>query len=138
MKKIVSAALVSATLCAGPVAHAAATSRGSYALSLFIPEVCRVQHQPSLTEIGGGAYNLGGLKEYCNLPQGYALIVTYSPGTMRGAMLSLGGDIVVLNGSGTAIISKASGPRMMTRDLIATPGANGFDTDTLNFQAVGS
>lgn len=138
MKKVVSAALISASFCASPIVHAAVTGRGSYALSLFVPEVCRVQHQPGLTDVGGGAYKLGGLNEYCNLPQGYTVIVTYAPGTMRGATLTLGGDSIVLNGSGTAVISQASGPRMLTRELIATPGENGFDTDRLNFQAVAS
>jgi hypothetical protein len=136
MKKVVSNIVACACLCLGSSAQAASVANGTYLLRLVVPEICKVQHHPGLMEMGGGAYALGGLKEYCNTAGGYSVVVTYAPGTMKGATLTLGSDSVVLNGSGTATISHAGGPRIIDRELVAVPGENGFDTDVLNFEAV--
>lgn len=111
-------------------------SSGSYLLQLVVQQTCTVRHTPGLAPASGGGYALGALKEYCNAPGGYDVVVTYAPGTMQGATLALGGDVVTLNGTGTAVISHAAGPRIVDRDLVITPGAAGFDTDVLNFEAV--
>lgn len=135
MKKEIGFAVAAAALCIGP-AQAASSARGSYMLQLVVQQTCAVRHTPGLTPLGSGAYGLGALKEYCNAPQGYNVVVNYAPGTMKGAVIALGGDSVVLNGSGSAVISHAAGPRIADREIVATPGAAGFDTDILSFQAV--
>jgi hypothetical protein len=107
-----------------------------YDLRLQVPVQCSVRHQP----IGygaasaGGAISLGQFREYCNAPGGYQIVVSYTPGTMRGATISAEDEQVVLNGSGQAILSRASGPRILERTIFATPGENGFDTDRLELQ----
>ena len=134
MKKI-ACVIAALSLCQAP-AMAAAVGTGSYSLQLHVAETCTIQHTPGLSPAGGGAYNLGAIKEYCNAPRGYDVVVTYTPGTMKGATIALGGDAVTLNGSGTAIVSHAAGPRILDRELVVTPGASGFDTDVLSFQTI--
>ncbi|MDB5725164.1 MAG: hypothetical protein JWQ16_1918 [Novosphingobium sp.] len=135
MKNEIGFAIAGLALCIGP-AQAASSVPGSYSLQLTVAPTCTVRHTPGLMQLGSGAYGLGALKEYCNVPQGYNVLVNYAPGTMKGAIIALGGDSVVLDGSGTAVVSRAPGPRIKDRALIATPGAAGFDTDVLSFQAV--
>jgi hypothetical protein len=131
---IASAALVGAM--AATVSPAAAESHAaSFLIKLTVPVICRVGFTGGGAGAGaGGAVDLGQVKEYCNDGAGYAVIVDYAPGTLRGAVLQLGDDHVTLDGSGEAVISQAPGPRIRSRELLATPGANGFDTDALSFQ----
>lgn len=119
------------------VALSAAPASGdtsSFTVSAFVPVHCRVGHQGTATESAtSGSVSLGVLREYCNAPAGYALVVNYTPGTMKGASVSVGEDSVVLNGSGQAVLSRAVGPRWRNRPLAAVPGEAGFDTDILQF-----
>lgn len=117
-----------------PVATAGAETMG-FNLTLRVPVHCTVRHQPA-AGVGGadaGAVALGELREYCNAPTGYQLVVSYAPGALRGAVIQAGEDRVVLNGSGEAIISQSPRPRFRSRVITALPGENGFDTDRLHF-----
>ena len=117
-------------------ATAQASATGSFQLRLVVPMLCRV----SFTAGGGvaadaaRAVDLGKLGEFCNDGAGYSVVVNYAPGTLRGAVLQLGTDRVVLDGSGQAVISQSTEARIRTRELVATPGANGFDSPELSFQ----
>jgi hypothetical protein len=135
MNKEIGFAIAGIALCVGP-AQAASSAPSSFMLQLTVAATCTVSHTPGLMQLGSGAYGLGALKEYCNVPQGYNVVVNYAPGTMKGAIIALGGDSVVLDGSGAAVVSRAPGPRIKDRALVATPGAAGFDTNVLSFQAV--
>lgn len=135
MKKNIGFAFATLALCAGP-AQAASSARGSYSLQLVVQQNCNVRHVPGLTPLAAGSYRLGALKEYCNAASGYDMIVNYAPGTMQGAVLSLGSDSVVLNGSGSAVVSHALGPRIADREVTVTPGVAGFDTDALRFEII--
>lgn len=98
---------------------------------------CMVSHRATgFGAISGDAVSLGMFREYCNAPQGYDLIVNYTPGTMQGARLIAGNDEIVLNGSGYAVLSRTQGPRVRERAIAAVPGDNGFDTDHLDLQIV--
>ena len=119
--------------CAAPAS--ADTGTASYTISLSVPTLCRISYSGS--GAGGSvgeAVNLGQLREYCNAGSGYNVVVDYSPGSLRGTVLQLGDDRVVLDGSGQAVLSYAPGPRIRTRQLLATPGENGFDTTQLSFE----
>lgn len=129
---ILGGALIAAGLTAMP---AGAQSSHSISLSLNVPVHCQVRHDSA--GYGGGMGNsvaLGALNEFCNAPRGYTLVVTYDPGTLRGAVIQAGDDRVVLDGSGQATLARANGPQIRSRPLIATPGENGFDSDNLGFQ----
>lgn len=115
-----------------------ATSFG-YNLRLQVPVQCSVRHQPTgYGAAKGGAISLGQFREYCNAPGGYQLVVSYTPGTMRGATISAEDEQVVLDGSGQAILSRVTGPRVRQRTIFATPGEEGFDTDRLELQIIPS
>lgn len=126
-----SVVLLAAT--ASAAAPAAMIGRGGYLLSVTVPLQCSIKHHPGMSLLGGNEYRLGSLQEYCNAAGGYRVNLTYAPGSMRGAIVTVGDDHVMLDGSGMATISVAQGPSIRERDLRAVPGSAGFDTDRLDF-----
>lgn len=119
-------------LASGSAASAQSVASGTFRLQLVVPVICTVQHRPALSAVADG-YMLGNLQEYCNAPSGYRVALRYAPGSMRGAVVSLGQERVVLDGSGHAVISQASGPRVREREIFTAPGPQGFDTDRIEF-----
>ena len=104
----------------------------TFNLKAVVPMTCQVRHQPvAASPAPAGQVNLGEIDEYCNSASGYELVVSYTPGTLQGTVLTAGEDRVVLNGSGEATLSRVPGARIRERTLLATPGANGFDADRL-------
>lgn len=144
-RKLASAAAIALVFAANAApASAAATGVGSYTLRLIVPVSCRVSYTAggaaAVGSTGGaagvdtsGPVDLGQIGEYCNDGSGYAVVVDYAPGTLKGAVLQLGSDRVVLDGSGEATISQSQEARIRQRELVATPGANGFDSPDLQF-----
>lgn len=129
-------------LAAGSIAvalipsYAFAASVG-YELRLAVPVYCTVKHQGGgYGASANGAVSLGTFREYCNSPRGYDLIVTYTPGSLKGARIIAGEEQVILDGSGRAVLSRASGPRVRERLIAAVPGSNGFDTDRLELSVI--
>ena len=133
LRNFVSAAGIAATLAFNASPAAAVATPGSFSLKLTVPVLCRVSFTAGSDADQGGAFDLGRLGEYCNAGAGYSVVVDYAPGTLRGAVLQLGADRVVLDGSGEAVISQSPGARIRQRELLATPGANGFDSPQLSF-----
>jgi hypothetical protein len=121
-----------ALLLCGSAASAESIATSTINLRLTVPVVCTVSHQSAISSAGAG-YRLGELREFCNAPGGYALVVNYAPGSMKGAVVAVGEERVVLDGSGRAVISHVQGPRIRDREVFAEPGAAGFDTDRLEF-----
>ncbi|HZF43109.1 MAG TPA: hypothetical protein VEZ48_06840 [Sphingomonadaceae bacterium] len=125
--------LASTLLCFAVTAADAATM--GFNLRLTVPLHCRAQFSPVVTaNRSGEEVSLGEIREYCNAPQGYELVVSYQSGSLRGARIVAGSDQVVLNGSGEAVLSRQAGPRVRSLPVLATPGKNGFDTDRLFFR----
>jgi hypothetical protein len=144
LRKMISATAIAALFAAAAApAWAVATTGGTgtvagtgmYVLKLAVPMLCDVRFTAGGSAAGtGGSFDLGKLGEFCNDGQGYSVVVNYAPGTLRGAVLQLGTDRVVLDGSGQAVISQSNEARFRTRELVATPGANGFDSSELSFR----
>lgn len=129
--------VASIALAMTPMAAFAASF--SYNLRLTVAVHCTVQHQG--TGYGaqdGDALSLGTFREYCNAPQGYELVVNYAPGSLRGARIYAGGTEIVLDGSGRAILSRETGPKIQERAISMAPGANGFDTNRLDLNIIPS
>ncbi|MGN3975262.1 hypothetical protein [Tsuneonella sp. SYSU-LHT278] len=123
-------------LLAAPVSTVSGADAG-FSLGARVPVFCEVRQRGVVEDaISGSAVSLGKFLEYCNAPGGYRFVVRYAPGSLRGAVLTAGGDQVVLDGSGEAVLSRATGPRIRERAITATPGAAGFDTDHITFQLV--
>ncbi|WP_082125036.1 hypothetical protein [Aurantiacibacter luteus] len=112
----------------------AAGTDASFSLRAVVPVYCEVQYRGTGSiGTGGQSVSLGSFREYCNAPGGYSLVVRYAPGTLTGTVISADADMVVLDGSGEAVLSRTQGPRFRSRTFIATPGARGFDTDRVYF-----
>lgn len=135
MIRKLSLGIASLVLVAGPTTAMAASL--GFNLNLTVPMHCTVQHQPTgFGAISRGAVSLGTFREYCNAPTGYNLVLNYAPGSLEGARIIAGNDEIVLNGSGYAVLSSATGPRIQERPLAAVPGENGFDTDRFELTIV--
>ena len=111
------------------------TSSKSIVMSAQVPVVCKVAHSGAIT-VQGPAYGLGKLLEYCNAPSGFALEVNYTPGSLKGALLQVGENSITLDGSGHNQVVRFDGPKIVSQDLVTTPGENGFDTSFLTFDVV--
>jgi len=135
MTRRVTALSAIALLISSSAAYGATLSSSGYGLRLSVPVLCTLRHQAALMPVANG-YQLGELLEYCNAPGGYNVQVSYTPGSMRGAVVMVGDEQVTLDGSGETIVSRAPGPRIRDRAIIARPGPAGFDTDRLNFDIV--
>jgi len=132
-----SLAFIAFALAATPPGATAATFGVN--LNATVAIQCTVQHQATGSGIiNSGAVSLGTFREFCNAPGGYDLVVNYAPGTMEGARVIAGNDEIVLNGTGRAVLSHATGPRIRERMIAAVPGANGFDTDRLELTIIPS
>ncbi len=83
-----------------------------------------------------GSVELGAIREYCNAPRGYDLVVHYTPGTLKGMTLIAGDARVELDGSGSAVVGHSPIPAIKVRNLEAIPGPQGFDADHLDFETV--
>lgn len=104
----------------------------SYRLKAVVPVHCVVKHDRTGAGIAmGDGLSLGLFREYCNAPQGYQVVVRYTPGSLEGARMKAGEDQVILDGSGYAVLSQTTGPRVRERQITMAPGANGFDTNQL-------
>lgn len=129
--------VASLSLALAPTAAFAASY--SFNLRLQVPVHCTVKQQAigSGTAIGN-AFALGTFREYCNAPGGYQLVVNYAPGSLQGARIMAGNDEIVLDGSGRAVLSRATGPAIRERLITMAPGASGFDTDRLDLNIIPS
>lgn len=128
-----SAALLSAFAPTLAFANSAATLN----LRLVVPVQCSVKYGGVLgSHNPTGAVLLGSVREYCNASGGYELVMTYTPGSLNGAMIQVGDHAVVLDGSGRAVLSREFGPKVQMRTLSIVPGATGFDTDRLEIDIV--
>ena len=112
-------------------------SSGSKSITVSgqVPVICRVSHSGEVTN-QGQSFGLGKLLEYCNAPGGFSLQVNYTPGSLKGAALQVGEKSIILDGSGHNEVMRVGGPKIMTLNLISTPGKNGFDADYLTFEVI--
>ena len=104
-------------------------------MSAQVPVICKVSHSGEIT-VQGPSYGLGKLAEYCNSPSGFALEVNYTPGSLKGALLQVGENSITLDGSGHNQVMRVDGPKILSQDLVTTPGENGFDSSFLTFEVV--
>ena len=122
-------------LVAAPTTAMAASV--GFNLRLTVAVQCTVQHQAiGFGVVSGDAVSLGTFREYCNAPAGYDLVINYEPGSLEGARIIAGNDEIILNGSGQAVLSRATGPRVRERPIAAIPGEQGFDTDRFELRII--
>lgn len=133
-------------MAAGLLLVAAGTSAAhseSFGINLVlrVPVMCTVKAGAAAAGIPAGptapgSFELGAIREYCNAPHGYDLVVRYTPGSLKGMTLIVGDEHVALDGSGMAVVGRSPGPAIKYRNLQAIPGPQGFDADHLDFETV--
>jgi hypothetical protein len=129
-----SAAIFLMALVGAPAAAYAAS--GSINLGVEVPLVCNINVLGSGSMVDDDTVSLGAVRELCNGAAGHQVQVIYDPGSLVGAKLSLGGDSVVLDGSGVAIVSDTGGAAFRTRSLALDAGVDGFDTNSLDLAII--
>ncbi len=130
-------AICIACIAAAAVPSAAVPATMGFNLRATVKVHCDIQHQSTDFSVSTtGAVSLGVFREYCNAPGGYNLVLVYEPGSLRGARIFAGEDVIELNGSGIATLSRVSGPRNRQRPISVIPGLTGFDTDRLDLRLI--
>lgn len=108
-------------------APAASAAGQGFHLTVDVPVVCNIRHE-GRAPANSHSTDLGRLVQYCNAPNGYAVAVDYAPGQLRGSVLSVGGRLIVLNGSGHQEILREAGPRIAS-SIVKLDGAAGRRDD---------
>lgn len=133
MRRSIITALTGLACVAASGPATAATLSGR--IQLEVPVVCKLAFRANVVAQGRG-YALGQLHEFCNAPNGFAVQVRYPPNSLRGAVMNVDGQSVVLDGSGQAEVLRSPQAKIMTMNLSATPAASGFDAAELAFDIV--
>lgn len=112
-------------LMAGGAAWAT-PDQATYSLQIsgFVPTVCNANLDNNAVASQAGEVALGQLNEFCNDGAGYQVWVDYSP-SLAGDTLTVGGQQIVLDSSGSALIDSASGPNVVSRAVSLDVPQNG-------------
>lgn len=73
----------------------------------YVPVICRASVDAASVAPRAGTTSLGTLKEFCNSPNGYAVVADYSPQLIH-AKLIVDGVPVPLNTQGSTVVSKSA------------------------------
>jgi hypothetical protein len=93
-------------------------------ISGIVPTVCNANLDSSTVASEAGEVALGQLKEFCNDSAGYQVWVDYSP-NLAGDTLTVGGQQIVLDNSGSALIDSANGPNIASKTVLLDVPQNG-------------
>jgi hypothetical protein len=104
----------------------ATPDQATYTLQIsgFVPTVCNADLDNSAVASQAGEVALGQLNEFCNDGAGYQVWVDYSP-SLAGDTLTVGGQQITLDGSGTAMIDSAAGPNIASKAVVLNVPQNG-------------
>jgi hypothetical protein len=90
--------------------------------------ICHASVGATAVPTAGASVDLGGLKEFCNNPNGYEVYADYAP-ALASATLIVDGKKVNLSRDGSTRISQSNRAGIATRsislDLSKTQGATG-------------
>lgn len=94
------------------------SSKASYSITLrgFVPVVCRVSVTASSTSAEAGVQDLGALKEFCNAPDGYDVLIAHT-GAANGAKVIVDGEEIALSETGQTVISTSPTAGIRDRNL---------------------
>ena len=131
MRKFAAAGLVAA-LVSAPLAAS------TYGVELrgHVPVSCHVTGSAAMIELADGIADLGTVREFCNNAAGYTLLLDYAP-QLAGAVVTIDGTSVVLDGAGTASLAAEAGPALKTRAIsIDLTGAADTADPAISFRIV--
>lgn len=138
MRKLHIAALVSAA--AAMVAPAAATVPGitasgeGYRIGIvgYVPVICRASVDAAVIAPGAGVASLGTLNEFCNSPNGYRVVASYSPSLAAGRLV-VDGTAIELGDSGAVVVSQ-SDAAAIAQHSVSLELPEGVTDGALNFR----
>lgn len=99
-------AISSAALAAGPSQNGGAEFR--LGISGEVPVICRVSLDGAVLSAAEGRVSLGVMKEFCNNPTGYRVVMEY-PATLKSAKLFIDGREFLLDGTGQLTVARSPG-----------------------------
>jgi len=73
-----------------------------------VPVICRVSLDTTVLSDVDGRVSLGTMKEFCNNPTGYRVVLEY-PAAMESAKLIIDGRELALDGSGLVAVTRSAG-----------------------------
>lgn len=73
-----------------------------------VPVICRVSLDAAVLSDADGRAQVGTMKEFCNNPSGYRVVMNY-PSAMESGRLIVDGRAVALDGSGSVTVSRSVG-----------------------------
>lgn len=73
-----------------------------------VPVICRVSLDSTVLADASGRVSLGTMKEFCNNPTGYRVVLQY-PATLESGRLLVDGREVLLNGAGEVTLTRSPG-----------------------------
>lgn len=119
-KTLIGGAVAVAALFIATAPAAAQTANGASAFRLdvvgTVPVICRVKVDNEVIAPVAGSVSLGTLREFCNNSGGYRVVADYSSALVN-ARLKVDGAVIVLDQSGSAVISQSNQPGMVNRTV---------------------
>ena len=109
-------AAAAATMAAVPAIASEPAAQYHIGISGEVPVLCRVSIDAALVPDSAGRVSLGTLKESCNNPHGYQVVLEYSP-DMADALLIVDGRAIPLGKSGLVIVAKSPGAAVIERKV---------------------
>lgn len=120
MKKIALGALAAVVASnASAVAPGVGVRSGQFTIGIsgYVPVVCRASVGATVAPTTTGHdIDLGGLKEFCNSPNGYEVYADYSP-ELAAASLIVDGKKINLSAGGSTRISKSNRAGIASRSI---------------------
>ena len=85
-------------------------------ISAEVPVLCRVSVDAALVPDGAGRVSLGTMKEFCNNPSGYQVVMEYPP-IAGDAALIVDGRAIPLGKGGLVVIARSPGAAVIERKV---------------------
>ena len=137
--KIGAAAAAAAMLSTGApaIAPGSAIDSGRFSITVsgFVPVICRASVGATMVPTTPGAVDLGGLREFCNSPNGYEVYADYAP-SLSAASLVVDGQKVNLSKAGSTRISKENRANFTDRSIQLDTTKSGAENASMSFRIV--
>lgn len=129
---VASAVLAIAAPASGAAPESGPSSQFRLDVSGQVAVVCRVSIDTAVIPDVAGRVSLGTMKEFCNNPSGYRVVVDH-PAIAGPAMLIVDGREIALNSGAAVVISQSAGAAVAARK-VELEVAQGGQSGTLAFR----
>ena len=109
-------AALAAAFVAAPAIASEPAAQYRIGISAEVPVLCRVSVDAALVPDGAGRVSLGTMKEFCNNPHGYQVVMEYAP-IAGDAALIVDGRTIPLGKSGRVVVARSPGAAVIERKV---------------------